>query len=150
MKISTSFKVTCGYVLLVGVLAGMFYYLYRQTQSVARMSEVETQVARHRQATNRLMSWLLEAENRAQAVSMGREEAYRPYAAAIDSVQAAIYSLDTLQTDSIQHARLDTLQALVNEKRESMEVLLAIMNKNHAGRALEQRALPTCARARTR
>lgn len=139
MKISTSFKVTCGYVLLVSVLAGMFYYLYRQTQSVARMSEVETQVARHRQATNRLMSWLLEAENRAQAVSMGREEAYRPYAAAIDSVQAAIYSLDTLQTDSIQHARLDTLQALVNEKRESMEVLLAIMNKNHAGRALEQR-----------
>lgn len=139
MKISTSFKVTCGYVLLVGVLAGMFYYLYRQTQSVARMSEVETQVARHRQATNRLMSWLLEAENRAQAVSMGREEAYRPYAAAIDSVQAAIYSLDTLQTDSIQHARLDTLQALINEKRESMEVLLAIMNKNHAGRALEQR-----------
>ena len=70
MKISTSFKVTCGYVLLVGVLAGMFYYLYRQTQSVARMSEVETQVARHRQATNRLMSWLLEAENRAQAVSL--------------------------------------------------------------------------------
>lgn len=139
MKISTSFKVTCGYVLLVSVLAGMFYYLYRQTQSMARMSEVETQVARHRQATNRLMSWLLEAENRAQAVSMGREEAYRPYAAAIDSVQAAIYSLDTLQTDSIQHARLDTLQALVNEKRESMEVLLAIMNKNHAGRALEQR-----------
>lgn len=139
MKISTSFKVTCGYVLLVGVLAGMFYYLYRQTQSVARMSEVETQVARHRQATNRLMSWLLEAENRAQAVSMGRQEAYRPYAAAIDSVQAAIYSLDTLQTDSIQHARLDTLLTLVNEKRESMEVLLAIMNKNHAGRALEQR-----------
>lgn len=139
MKISTSFKVTCGYVLLVGVLAGMFYYLYRQTQSVARMSEVETQVARHRQATNHLMSWLLESESRAQAVSMGRQEAYKSYAIAIDSVQAAIYSLDTLLTDSVQHARLDTLQLLVNERRESLEVLLAILGKNQTGNALEKR-----------
>lgn len=139
MKISTSFKVTCGYVLLVGVLAGMFYYLYRQTQSVARMSEVETQVARHRQATNHLMSWLLESESRAQAVSMGRQEAYKSYATAIDSVQAAIYSLDTLLTDSVQHARLDTLQLLVNERRESLEVLLAILGKNQTGNALEKR-----------
>lgn len=125
--------------LLVGVLAGMFYYLYRQTQSVARMSEVETQVARHRQATNHLMSWLLESESRAQAVSMGRQEAYKSYAVAIDSVQAAIYSLDTLLTDSVQHARLDTLQLLVNERRESLEVLLAILDKNQAGNALEKR-----------
>ena len=139
MKISTSFKVTCGYVLLVGVLAGMFYYLYRQTQSVARMSEVETQVARHRQATNHLMSWLLESESRAQAVSMGRQEAYKSYAVTIDSVQAAIYSLDTLLTDSVQHARLDTLQLLVNERRESLEVLLAILGKNQTGNALEKR-----------
>lgn len=139
MKISTSFKVTCGYVLLVGVLAGMFYYLYRQTQSVARMSEVETQVARHRQATNHLMSWLLESESRAQAVSMGRQEAYKSYAVAIDSVLAAIYSLDTLLTDSVQHARLDTLQLLVNERRESLEVLLAILGKNQTGNALEKR-----------
>lgn len=139
MKISTSFKVTCGYVLLVGVLAGMFYYLYRQTQSVARMSEVETQVARHRQATNHLMSWLLESESRAQAVSMGRQEAYKSYAVAIDSVQAAIYSLDTLLTDSVQHARLDTLQLLVNGRRESLEVLLAILGKNQTGNALEKR-----------
>lgn len=139
MKISTSFKVTCGYVLLVGVLAGMFYYLYRQTQSVARMSEVETQVARHRQATNHLMSWLLESESRAQAVSMGRQEAYKSYAVAIDSVQTAIYSLDTLLTDSVQHARLDTLQLLVNERRESLEVLLAILGKNQTGNALEKR-----------
>lgn len=139
MKISTSFKVTCGYVLLVGVLAGMFYYLYRQTQSVARMSEVETQVARHRQATNHLMSWLLESESRAQAVSMGRQEAYKSYAIAIDSVQAAIYSLDTLLTDSVQHARLDTLQLLVNERRESLEILLAILGKNQTGNALEKR-----------
>lgn len=139
MKISTSFKVTCGYVLLVGVLAGMFYYLYRQTQSVARMSEVETQVARHRQATNHLMSWLLESESRAQAVSMGRQEAYKSYSVTIDSVQAAIYSLDTLLTDSVQHARLDTLQQLVNERRESLEVLLAILGKNQTGNALEKR-----------
>lgn len=125
--------------LLVGVLAGMFYYLYRQTQSVARMSEVETQVARHRQATNHLMSWLLESESRAQAVSMGRQEAYKSYAVAIDSVQAAIYSLDTLLTDSVQHARLDTLQLLVNERRESLEVLLAILGKNQTGNALEKR-----------
>lgn len=125
--------------LLVGVLAGMFYYLYRQTQSVARMSEVETQVARHRQATNHLMSWLLESESRAQAVSMGRQEAYKSYATAIDSVQTAIYSLDTLLTDSVQHARLDTLQLLVNERRESLEVLLAILGKNQTGNALEKR-----------
>lgn len=125
--------------LLVGVLAGMFYYLYRQTQSVARMSEVETQVARHRQATNHLMSWLLESESRAQAVSMGRQEAYKSYAVAIDSVQTAIYSLDTLLTDSVQHARLDTLQLLVNERRESLEVLLAILGKNQTGNALEKR-----------
>lgn len=125
--------------LLVGVLAGMFYYLYRQTQSVARMSEVETQVARHRQATNHLMSWLLESESRAQAVSMGRQEAYKSYAVAIDSVQAAIYSLDTLLTDSVQHARLDTLQLLVNGRRESLEVLLAILGKNQTGNALEKR-----------
>ncbi len=140
MKLSTSFlKIACGYALLVGVLAGTFCYLYRQTQAVGSMSAEAAREMAHRRAVEHLLGWMLEAENRAQAVSLGRGEAYPLYVEAADSVSVALMGLDTLLRDSVQHARMDTLRHLLLRRRESLEALLALMGQDGESKVLGRR-----------
>ena len=41
MKQNTSFKIACGYFLLICLLLGSIYYIYHQTTSLTRMSRSE-------------------------------------------------------------------------------------------------------------
>ena len=75
MKQNTSFKIACGYFLLICLLLGSIYYIYHQTSSLARMSGNEQTLAERRKVTHQLVSQLYETENIGQAVHFGRWEA---------------------------------------------------------------------------
>ena len=113
MKQNTSFKIACGYFLLICLLLGSIYYIYHQTTSLTRMSGNEQTLAERRKVTHQLVSRLFETENIGQAIHFGRWEAYRKYVQSMSDVQQTISALDTLFTDSLQKARLDTLSCLL-------------------------------------
>lgn len=133
MKPSTSFKIACGYFLLVCLLIGSIAYIYRQTSSLVQVPDSEQEFAERRKATNQLVSRLFEAENIGQAIRFGQWEAYRGYVRALDGARAAILRLDTLFADSLQQARLDTLATLLQEKQDNMRRLVAALENNRTG-----------------
>ena len=100
MKQNTSFKIACGYFLLICLLLGSIYYIYHQTTSLTRMSGNEQTLAERRKVTHQLVSRLFETENIGQAIHFGRWEAYRKYVQSMSDVQQTISALDTLFTDS--------------------------------------------------
>ena len=132
MKQNTSFKIACGYFLLICLLLGSIYYIYHQTSSLARMSGNEQTLAERRKVTHQLVSQLYETENIGQAVHFGRWEAYRKYVQSMSNVQQTISALDTLFTDSLQKARLDTLSSLLTGKQENMKRLVLTLENNSA------------------
>ena len=132
MKQNTSFKIACGYFLLICLLLGSIYYIYHQTTSLTRMSGNEQTLAERRKVTHQLVSRLFETENIGQAIHFGRWEAYRKYAQSMSDVQQTISALDTLFTDSLQKARLDTLSSLLADKQENMKRLVLALEHNSA------------------
>ena len=132
MKQNTSFKIACGYFLLICLLLGSIYYIYHQTSSLARMSGNEQTLAERRKVTHQLVSQLYETENIGQAVHFGRWEAYRKYVQSMSNVQQTISALDTLFTDSLQKARLDTLSSLLTGKQKNMKRLVLTLENNSA------------------
>jgi signal transduction histidine kinase/CheY-like chemotaxis protein/HPt (histidine-containing phosphotransfer) domain-containing protein len=132
MKQNTSFKIACGYFLLICLLLGSIYYIYHQTTSLTRMSGNEQTLAERRKVTHQLVSQLYETENIGQAVHFGRWEAYRKYVQSMSNVQQTISALDTLFTDSLQKARLDTLSSLLTGKQENMKRLVLTLENNSA------------------
>ena len=129
MKQNTSFKIACGYFLLICLLLGSIYYIYHQTTSLTRMSGNEQTLAERRKVTHQLVSRLFETENIGQAIHFGRWEAYRKYVQSMSDVQQTISALDTLFTDSLQKARLDTLSSLLADKQENMKRLVLAPRK---------------------
>lgn len=132
MKQNTSFKIACGYFLLICLLLGSIYYIYHQTTSLTRMSGNEQTLAERRKVTHQLVSRLFETENIGQAVHFGRWEAYRKYVQSMSDVQQTISALDTLFSDSLQKARLDTLSSLLTGKQENMKRLVLALEHNSA------------------
>ena len=132
MKQNTSFKIACGYFLLICLLLGSIYYIYHQTTSLTRMSGNEQTLAERRKVTHQLVSRLFETENIGQAVHFGRWGAYRKYVQSMSDVQQTISALDTLFTDSLQKARLDTLSSLLTGKQENMKRLVLALEHNSA------------------
>ena len=128
MKLHTSFKMACGYILLTALLIGSIYYVYHQTASLTRMTGNEEVLAARRKATHRLVGQLLEAENIGQNIHFGHWSAYRQYVDCLAEVKQTIAALDSSFTDSLQKARLDTLSALLEEKRGNMGKLVAIVH----------------------
>lgn len=139
MKQNTSFKIACGYFLLICLLLGSIYYIYHQTISLSRISGNEQMLAERRKATHQLVSQLFEMENIGQTIYFGRREAYRKYAQSMSDVQQTISVLDTLFTDSLQKARLDTLSSLLTGKQENMKRLVLALENNSSPQIYQHR-----------
>lgn len=124
MKPSIPFKVACGYVIVTCLFLVGIYAIYIQSQSMSELSENEQTIALRRKATHLLICKILEAENIAQTIHLGHKEGYAAYESSLQNVHRAIIGIDTLLTDSIQKARLDTLSLLMNQRKRNLLKLL--------------------------
>ena len=138
MKSHTPFKIGCGYVLLIILLLCSVRYVYRQMSALTRMNDNETVLAERRKATHQLVCQLFEAENIGQTVRLGHWEAYRKYVQSLMEVQQSIASLDSLFTDSLQKARLDTLSALLDTKRDNMRRMILALEDTPSSQVYHQ------------
>ena len=138
MKSHTPFKIGCGYVLLIVLLLCSVRYVYRQMSALTRMNDNETVLAERRKATHQLVCQLFEAENIGQTVRLGHWEAYRKYVQSLMEVQQSIASLDSLFTDSLQKARLDTLSSLLDTKRDNMRRMILALEDTPSSQVYHQ------------
>lgn len=121
---STKLKVAFGYLLLTALLFVSIGYIYREMQSLTGPGDYEAILSERRHFTNRIISELYQAEVIGQSLSTGQLGQYRRYKTAMQQANEAVDSLRTLLTDSMQLARLDTVELLFMEKERNMRHLL--------------------------
>lgn len=120
----TKLKVAFGYLLLTVLLFVSIGYIYREMQSLTGRSDDEAILSQRRHVTNQIISQLYQAEVIGQSLSTGQLGQYQRYKSAMEQANQAVDSLRTLLTDSMQLARLDTVEMLFLEKGRNMRNLL--------------------------
>ena len=124
---STSFKIVIGYILLVGLLIGAFTYTMQQMNLLTTPTSLRDQLDHRRHITHRIISQLYDAETIGQTLRTGKLNEYYHYLKAMKEVNASIDTLETILTDTLQQARLDTVRALLQNKQWNMYAVLEAM-----------------------
>ena len=124
---STSFKIVIGYILLVGLLIGAFTYTMQQMNLLTTPTSLRDQLDHRRHITHRIISQLYDAEIIGQTLRTGNLNEYYHYLKAMKEVNASIDTLETILTDTLQQARLDTVRALLQNKQWNMYAVLEAM-----------------------
>lgn len=124
---STSFKIVIGYILLVGLLIGAFTYTMQQMNLLTTPTSLRDQLDHRRHITHRIISQLYDAESIGQTLRTGNLNEYYHYLKAMKEVNASIDTLETILTDSLQQARLDTVRTLLQNKQWNMYAVLEAM-----------------------
>ena len=136
---STSLKIAIGYVILIAVLIGSVLYIYGQMSLLTSPLESEEGLSRRRQVTHQIISRLYDAELIGQTVRVGNVHDFPRYKAAMDRAGDYIDTLQTLLSDTLQQARLDTLRHLLRHKERNMISVLEAVGQAPADRIyLEQ------------
>lgn len=124
---STSFKIVIGYILLVGLLIGAFTYTMQQMNLLTTPTSLRDQLDHRRHITHRIISQLYDAESIGQTLRTGNLNEYYHYLKAMKEVNASIDTLETILTDTLQQARLDTVRTLLQNKQCNMYAVLEAM-----------------------
>ena len=124
---STSFKIVIGYILLVGLLIGAFTYTMQQMNLLTTPTSLRDQLDHRRHITHRIISQLYDAESIGQTLRTGKLNEYYHYLKAMKEVNASIDTLETILTDTLQQARLDTVRTLLQNKQWNMYAVLETM-----------------------
>lgn len=124
---STSFKIVIGYILLVGLLIGAFTYTMQQMNLLTTPTSLRDQLDHRRHITHRIISQLYDAEIIGQTLRTGKLNEYYHYLKAMKEVNASIDTLETILTDTLQQARLDTVRTLLQNKQWNMYAVLEAM-----------------------
>ena len=124
---STSFKIVIGYILLVGLLIGAFTYTMQQMNLLTTPTSLRDQLDHRRHITHRIISQLYDAESIGQTLRTRNLNEYYHYLKAMKEVNASIDTLETILTDTLQQARLDTVRTLLQNKQWNMYAVLEAM-----------------------
>lgn len=124
---STSFKIVIGYILLVGLLIGAFTYTMQQMNLLTTPTSLRDQLDHRRHITHRIIRQLYDAEIIGQTLRTGKLNEYYHYLKAMKEVNASIDTLETILTDTLQQARLDTVRTLLQNKQWNMYAVLEAM-----------------------
>lgn len=124
---STSFKIVIGYILLVGLLIGAFTYTMQQMNLLTTPTSLRDQLDHRRHITHRIISQLYDAESIGQTLRTRKLNEYYHYLKAMKEVNASIDTLETILTDTLQQARLDTVRTLLQNKQWNMYAVLEAM-----------------------
>lgn len=124
---STSFKIVIVYILLVGLLIGAFTYTMQQMNLLTTPTSLRDQLDHRRHITHRIISQLYDAESIGQTLRTGKLNEYYHYLKAMKEVNASIDTLETILTDTLQQARLDTVRTLLQNKQWNMYAVLEAM-----------------------
>lgn len=133
-------KVAFGYTFIIVVFGMAVILVYGYTRSAVRLSDVERAMTVRWDAAGSLVYSILEVENLERAVCMGDVGQWDAYERAISRTQAYADSLSVLLDDTVQRARIDSLQMLLDCKRDNTRRLIAVIGTDGAGKVYRRRA----------
>ena len=137
-RLSTQLKVASGYILLTLLLFASIQYINHEMKALTETDDNETILNLRRRVTNEIVGQLYQAENIGQSLSAGQLGQYFRYKASMQKANAAVDSLRSLLTDSIQTLRLDTVEMFLTEKERNMRNLLRAIQEGGTDKIYQQ------------
>lgn len=128
---STRFKVTAGYALLVLLLVATMGYIYHSIRQLTDTGDFDEQISARRSKANEVMNELNKAEIIVQTIAIGKTGEYSNYKRVMSRVDAAVDSLRSMTVDSLNIARLDTVDMLLKQKDSNMKKLMNVISSNN-------------------
>lgn len=136
---STKLKVASGYILLTALLFLSIGYIYQEMRSLTGTGDDEAILSQRRHVTNQIIGQLYQAEVIGQSLSTGQLGQYHRYKRTMKQANTALDSLRTLLADSIQLARLDTVEMLFMEKERNMRNLLRAIQEGGTDKIIRKK-----------
>ena len=137
-RLSTQLKVASGYILLTLLLFASIQYINHEMKALTETDDNETILNLRRRVTNEIVGQLYQAEIIGQSLSAGQLGQYFRYKASMQKANAAVDSLRSLLTDSIQTLRLDTVEMFLTEKERNMRNLLRAIQEGGTDKIYQQ------------
>ena len=137
-RLSTQLKVASGYILLTFLLFASIQYINHEMKALTETDDNETILNLRRRVTNEIVGQLYQAEIIGQSLSAGQLGQYSRYKTSMQKANAAVDSLRSLLTDSIQTLRLDTVEMFLMEKERNMRNLLRAIQEGGTDKIYRQ------------
>ena len=124
---STKTKLAFGYIILIVLLLGAIGYVYKQMNLLTQPTGLEESIYNRRRTTHNIISRLYETEVIGQALRTGSSDEIWLYTKAMKKVHLSLDTLRSQFTDTIQQARIDTVNMLLRDKERNMLAVLEAM-----------------------
>ncbi|WP_299234470.1 ATP-binding protein [uncultured Bacteroides sp.] len=121
---STKTKLAFGYIILIVLLLGAIGYVYKQMNLLTQPTGLEESIYNRRRTTHNIISRLYETEVIGQALRTGSSDEIWLYTRAMKRVHLSLDTLRSQLTDTIQQARIDTVNMLLRDKERNMLAVL--------------------------
>lgn len=125
---STKTKLAFGYIILIILLLGAIGYVYKQMNLLTQPTGLEESIYNRRRTTHNIISRLYETEVIGQALRTGSSDEIWLYTKAMKKVHLSLDTLRNQLTDTVQQARIDTVNMLLRDKERNMLAVLDAMS----------------------
>lgn len=125
---STKTKLAFGYIILIILLLGAIGYVYKQMTLLTQPTGLEESIYNRRRTTHSIISRLYETEVIGQALRTGSSDEIWLYTRAMKKVHLSLDTLRSQLTDTIQQARIDTVNMLLRDKERNMLAVLEALS----------------------
>lgn len=134
VKFDITGKATVGYILMTAIIILAGWLVYGNTQSVMLVDKAEKQFMMRRDLTDRLVYSVLEVNNKERAICLGLYDKLPEFNNAVEQTLAAAETLKKCLGNDSATVRIDSLEYLVQMKRQNTFILMRIMGNADADR----------------
>lgn len=139
IKNNIPLKVAIGYGVVAIVLVMAIGLVYGNTQSILNLNKASHEYTYKRDVADSLVYSLLDVSNNERAIYMGASEDWEGLNKSIQESTSITLKLKTLEKDSMQKARMDTLIQLLTLKRENLKQLTFVLERNDKNNFLHEK-----------
>ncbi|WP_337950283.1 ATP-binding response regulator [Prevotella sp.] len=134
VKFDITGKATVGYILMTAIIILAGWLVYGNTQSVMLVDKAEKQFMMRRDLTDRLVYSVLEVNNKERAICLGLYDKLPEFNNAVEQTLATAETLKKCLGNDSATVRIDSLEYLVQMKRQNTFILMRIMGNADADR----------------
>ena len=134
VKFDITGKATVGYILMTAIIILAGWLVYGNTQSVMLVDKAEKQFMMRRDLTDRLVYSVLEVNNKERAICLGLYDKLPEFNNAVEQTLAIAETLKKCLGNDSATVRIDSLEYLVQMKRQNTFILMRIMGNADADR----------------
>lgn len=132
-KRSITFKVLLGYLLIVGLVIGAFYFIYPEIKNFLKPRKEERVTNKKLTFTSNALSYLYEAETIGRtAMATGSQQQFKAYKIAIGNISRELDSLGAITNKNEQVVQIDSIEILLKNKTQNIQAMVDLRQEQNS------------------